>query len=315
MVIFHHDSTIDDVARFVQDYLVSDVVGIVSSRHLAAADREPRGTRNAICLQLADLASQAVDYPKTGRAVRRERFPRSDKSKPHFMSNGHSSSEELYTNQRALGQLYDAIAITQSPDFVTAGRRHGAASLIEGIEDARIPGGISAVMRAPLTIRIQGAVTKYRPQLSLSSPNLEDIVTMSPVFTFFAQWLFDCSQRYTISSRPGAHLSEEEVYIGTIIGSTSQTRTRQQKLLGMKDELTRLVTDIRSDLIGIEGDDGVTTRGRLPGAVDAWLKRSWTAWIVGNAYAGEGRFGARSFAWLALGCLLDGIEAVRSSSV
>lgn len=40
------------------------IQGLLSDKHLIIADQSSRGTRDEKCIKLAELCSQAVDYPK-----------------------------------------------------------------------------------------------------------------------------------------------------------------------------------------------------------------------------------------------------------
>ena len=62
------DFSILDGVDFFLDYISSDLVGIIATRHLQIADQEYLGTLHPDCLKLAQLHSKAVDYPKTGYA-------------------------------------------------------------------------------------------------------------------------------------------------------------------------------------------------------------------------------------------------------
>ncbi|KAJ7215012.1 RNA dependent RNA polymerase-domain-containing protein [Mycena pura] len=58
---------IADICDFVVDYIKSDVLGVVS--HFFAAVADHRGPDHEYCLDLAKLASDAVDFPKSGVPV------------------------------------------------------------------------------------------------------------------------------------------------------------------------------------------------------------------------------------------------------
>lgn len=59
-------SRIKDGAKFFLDYISSDLLGAIATRHLQIADASPIGSRDPDCLTLAALHSDAVDYAKTG---------------------------------------------------------------------------------------------------------------------------------------------------------------------------------------------------------------------------------------------------------
>jgi hypothetical protein len=44
-------------------------VGLISTRHLMIADQKPQGVFDPDCLMLAEMASVAVDFPKSGHKV------------------------------------------------------------------------------------------------------------------------------------------------------------------------------------------------------------------------------------------------------
>src|SRR5205807_6022022 len=87
------------------------VVGIVATNWLLIADKSPQGIFDNKCRTLAQLHSNAVDYPKSGRPVQLEHIPKVDPGKPDFMApeTANINSDEYYKSQRALGHLFRAI--------------------------------------------------------------------------------------------------------------------------------------------------------------------------------------------------------------
>ncbi|CAH0017760.1 unnamed protein product [Clonostachys rhizophaga] len=103
--------TVDHLRDFFVSYMKSDVLGLVATSHLALADHAPEGPRSPICLELASLHSQAVDFPKTGEPVIWN--PRlQPKGWPHFMEKKKGS----YQSKKALGVIYDKVS-RQSVEF------------------------------------------------------------------------------------------------------------------------------------------------------------------------------------------------------
>lgn len=112
---FHYDPPVpkmaageiktSDLIDFFHDYMQNDALGKIANAHLAAADFLDNGLESGICLDLVQLHSMAVDYPKTGVAAKMER--RLERTqKPHFMEQKHGRS---YRSHKVLGQLYDKI--------------------------------------------------------------------------------------------------------------------------------------------------------------------------------------------------------------
>ena len=64
-----------DMATFFVDFMKTDQLGIIASRHLILADKKPEGTFDQDCLKLAEMHSAAVDFSKTGIPVDVSKMP------------------------------------------------------------------------------------------------------------------------------------------------------------------------------------------------------------------------------------------------
>jgi RNA-dependent RNA polymerase len=85
----------------------SDLLGYISILHLRIADRNGPGCGD--CLKLAELASQAVDFPKTGASVEFRSVPRiSERCRPDFLWPEGSSPDpaKFYVSRKVLGTLF-----------------------------------------------------------------------------------------------------------------------------------------------------------------------------------------------------------------
>ena len=60
---------VSDIMEFFIEFMENDRVGQISSLHLQLADRLQGGTTSEQCIKLAEMASIAVDYGKSGIAV------------------------------------------------------------------------------------------------------------------------------------------------------------------------------------------------------------------------------------------------------
>jgi len=60
---------IHDMTNFFLDFMRTDRLGYISNLHLQAADQLPNGVKSDACLKLAEMASTAVDFSKTGVPV------------------------------------------------------------------------------------------------------------------------------------------------------------------------------------------------------------------------------------------------------
>ena len=64
--------------------MVSEILGPISNAHVVHADRSKYGAMDEKCIQLAELAATAVDFPKTGKIVTMPPFLRPQEY-PDFM--------------------------------------------------------------------------------------------------------------------------------------------------------------------------------------------------------------------------------------
>ena len=84
----------------------NDLLGIISHYHVAVSDMKPAGARDELSIQLAKLASIAVDSPKTGVTPNIPSEATSlikEKGYPDFMEKTESTS---YPSVKLLGELY-----------------------------------------------------------------------------------------------------------------------------------------------------------------------------------------------------------------
>lgn len=74
--------TKDDMADFFVDFMRTDHLGIIATRHMILADQMDIGTRHPDCKKLAQLHSTAVDFSKTGIPVKMEELPKANNYRP-----------------------------------------------------------------------------------------------------------------------------------------------------------------------------------------------------------------------------------------
>lgn len=74
--------TVDDMAGFFVNFMKTDHLGVIATRHMVLADQKERGTCDADCKKLAQLHSTAVDFSKTGIAVRMDELPKANNYRP-----------------------------------------------------------------------------------------------------------------------------------------------------------------------------------------------------------------------------------------
>lgn len=111
--------TMDDLQEFFVDYIQNDNLGQIANAHVVWADRSHNKANSDQCLQLAELHSQAVDFPKTGVPARMNRELKPNYY-PHFMV---KPDKVMYKSRQVLGQLFDQVDVVfareiraESPD-------------------------------------------------------------------------------------------------------------------------------------------------------------------------------------------------------
>ena len=76
------DVTRDDIADFFINFMKTDVLGMIATRHQIMADVMDEGTRVGDCIALAEMHSTAVDSSKTGIPVDVRALPRAPRTRP-----------------------------------------------------------------------------------------------------------------------------------------------------------------------------------------------------------------------------------------
>lgn len=64
-----------DMASFFVEFMETDHLGVIATRHMVLADQRVDGTLDSDCIKLAELHSSAVDFSKSGRSVQLNTLP------------------------------------------------------------------------------------------------------------------------------------------------------------------------------------------------------------------------------------------------
>ncbi|KAJ4291658.1 hypothetical protein N0V90_009553 [Kalmusia sp. IMI 367209] len=77
-----------DMTDFFINFMATDQLGLIATRHMILADQRKEGTNDPDCKTLAELHSTGVDYSKTGVPVDIETFKkiRTNRYRPHFLA-------------------------------------------------------------------------------------------------------------------------------------------------------------------------------------------------------------------------------------
>lgn len=186
---------------------------------------------------------------------------------------------DYYESERALGTLYRAVHLLDSPKTVPPPTKHSR-QLTDGISQALRPFIEKALGTA-------GFVNSERALMSIA-----------PVFRRYADELKYICITHSLSDSPESRLVEEEVVVGTITAVCSQHRYRNDRTYRMRLHSKVLVDNVRRKLYRPVRDPATP---EAVGEMRYGLSQAWLAWEYGmrNSHI----FGARSFAIVALGVI------------
>jgi len=277
------ESTVEDICDFVVEYINSDLLGLLATRHLIIADQSKYGTHDKMCLELAQLCSQAVDYPKNGIPVDIHDSPKFlIPYKPDWQQAEliNPRPADFYESTRALGELYRNITITEPPTPPPAGAATSKRPRPE-----------------PLSDSISKSLKPYIERMLHRFANSDgDVAGFTDLFERYRDELKYICMTHALSDAPEVRLTEEEVVVGTILAKCSQNRWRQDRTYRMRVHSDMLVRDIRSKLFK-------QTETPTTGELRHGLNQAWLAWDFGMR--NKAAFGASSFSLIALGVICD----------
>ncbi|KAG1777367.1 RdRP-domain-containing protein [Suillus placidus] len=304
---------ISDVVDFVFDYIEADLVGLIAIHHLRFSDLEDPGCGE--CMELAKLASHAVDFPKTGTPVNFTQLPRfksRNQPKPDFLAKEGAdlNSDQYYNSKKLLGQLYRRVPVKKwTPQ--------------EWNKDSSPSDGVSVEDALSLvSLRNLGLS-------GLADPTQELVEEMTYLLEAYCDQLMVIGQSHTILKNKDSHVSEAELVSGTIMANWSDHHRRRDAVTAMNLQTHELVRAVRAELLikdlatsetetyyDEEDDyDDWTFREEFDDteqrSMKETFKRSWAAWCVAEDTLQEEprMFGAQSFGLIALGRMLEIVKA------
>lgn len=246
-----------------------------------------------------------MDYPKSGQPVPLDRIPRLKfKVKPDWNAPETTTNidpSRFYRSERAIGVLYRAIDLP-AVETVRREQRHQRRRLNEGevwtlddiLQEFRQGMDLDDEMHQALLGRVASFIALGRHE--------EDIIAeIWELFRNYVSQLQSICADLTLSHQRNAMLTEEEAIVGTIVAKCSQPRHRKDNMSKMRDQTTATVDSIRYELSGEEGT--------LP---EMSMERAWVAYCI--AYIQDDAFGARSFAWIAMGEIFDAIKTIEEDA-
>ncbi|KAF4305332.1 RNA-dependent RNA polymerase eukaryotic-type [Botryosphaeria dothidea] len=258
--------TRQDITDFFIKFMETDQLGRISNIHLQLADRRPNGTLDPDCLKLAEMASTAVDFSKTGIPVDMSQCPRVDMIRPDFMASGprvivekkgavfqDDDEDDLldeddavgaldpdyktfryYESERVLGQLYRAI---DEKKIFQEMQRYAT-------ETKSALGGLNLMEQVWAYVLRETALIQWDDYQPLAR-NIREIYESN---------LLDIMSDYSTHSQ--YPLSELEVFGGNIIGKSTgaQNRRTRERTMEMNQRFERDVAFTVERIT--QGDDG-----------------------------------------------------------
>ncbi|OAX43638.1 hypothetical protein K503DRAFT_680643, partial [Rhizopogon vinicolor AM-OR11-026] len=309
-----HVSGIADVVEFVFDYIEADLVGLIATHHLRFSDLNDPSCNE--CIQLANFASHAVDFPKSGTPVNftdLPKFPRNT-PRPDFLAKEGAdlgNNDQYYSSKKLLGTLFRRVPVAK---WVPQ----------EWNEDYSPSDGAS----------VEGALTRVGLRslglTGLTGPTTELIGEMTYLLDAYGEQLMVIGQTHTLLKKKNSHVSEAELVSGTIMANWSDHHRRRDAVSAMNLQTRELVRAVRAELQvkDLETTSEIGTYDYEEDDYDDWtfreefddtelrgmaetFKRSWAAWCVAEDALEKdpGIFGAQSFGLIALGRMVEVLKA------
>jgi len=246
-------------------------------------------------MTLAQLHSDAVDYPKSSTPVPLEKIPKlkykvkPDWNRPETM--GDSKSADYYESQRAIGRLFRAIELP-ALDIV----RRVSRAQRRKLEEEEVDHLVAQFGRMDIRDGDQVDTAVYDRisdfiDVGVGADHRERAFAL---FDRYTTELRTICAAHTISYRRDAMLTEEEAVVGTIVAKTSQPRHRRDMISKLRDQTNLQVKGVRNELISEE--DGFETK----------LGKAWALWRVTQDEREV--TGARTLGLIALGVIFDTIK-------
>ncbi|VUC36452.1 unnamed protein product [Clonostachys rosea] len=307
--------TSKDIIDFFINFMKTDILGLIATRHVTMADYNAEGTLSSECLDLAGLHSTAVDSSKTGIPVDNRSLPKAPKYRPDFLSpatplkiydigqvelNEEDDDEgdddgmgmvkhRYYESKKILGRLYRSVDEKKIWDEDVR-RLDGAEGddIWEGL--LKIPQQL--VRKNELDVDYKRRIDKAWEIRGMYESSVSDLM-------------------YQFSENPRRPISEVEVFCGFILDRHGKQTRRQRDLSSkLREEIDRTMSWIVKQIQEPEVDEGEDGFSRQKGV----LELCWACLVVGCTDDNEkinGEYvigGLKSFKILAAGCMFKQLE-------
>jgi RNA-dependent RNA polymerase len=184
--------------------------------HLRIADL--KGLDCDECVQLAEKASHAVDFPKTGTPVDFRSLPRpSGQEKPDFLASeaaDTSDDKRFYPSDKVLGILFRSVPTEKPTDPLDPG--------INPSDTDTIDSALS---------KIDFGLLGLPPLVDPPDEVWQEMEGL--LYSYYTDKLTSIAQTHAFSKHRGATLLEEELVSGTIMAKWADHRKRREAVAAM----------------------------------------------------------------------------------
>ncbi|KAM0414583.1 hypothetical protein ACHAPT_013578 [Fusarium lateritium] len=240
--------TSKDIADFFINFMKTDILGMIATRHVMLADSHDAGTIHPECIALAGLHSTAVDFSKTGIPVDVKKLPKPPRFRPDFLAM--APPLKLYD----LGQIdhigdpeendnEDGTMARAKPKYYKSTKILG--HLYRSVDEQKIwhediQRNINmdgpSVWDQLLTI-VETEIVKYNLDIDWTRKSEE----AWKIRNLYESAVLDNMWQFSENAR--SCLSEVEVFCGFILNKRGgQTRRQRDSSIKLKEEIDRVMT-------------------------------------------------------------------------
>ncbi|KAI9369211.1 RNA dependent RNA polymerase-domain-containing protein [Aspergillus egyptiacus] len=313
--------TREDMAEFFVEFMLSDRLGVIATKHMILADQMELGTSHSDCRKLAQLHSTAVDFSKTGIPVKLEEMPSMSRYRPDFLAPG----PQAYLHDKQEIKLEPYYIRPNPNDDEDSGPVHRyyrsekiLGKLYRAIDEHKIWNEEIRSVTAPNPTafwkKLIDSLTARCISLGAPVTWQHHIETARQIRSAYEDAIYTAMVNF--SEHPIHPISELEVFTGHILNKAGvQTHRQRERSIKLKDEFERIASWILSQM-------------RPPGPISGYLTEfdSLTRCLACAHVGGEndksaehtrrGRWsGLESFRVVATCALLMEIESLEKSGL
>ncbi|KAL2155650.1 hypothetical protein VTH82DRAFT_392 [Thermothelomyces myriococcoides] len=246
--------TMADMAAFFVDFMKTDQLGVIATRHMILADQMQEGTLNQNCITLAELHSAAVDFSKTGQAVDLSRAPRVQKWRPDYLAPGPSikvhDKLEIVLDDQVVPENIDSDDDDDQPQHKYYKSDKIIGKLYRAVDERKIwCEDIKQIIES-------GGQSFWDEMLAALEKRASEVGPVEwwhrldhakAILETYEDVLFGLMVNF--SENPHQPLTEHEVFVGFIMNKRGlQTPRQRDRSIKLKDEFERIATLITHEM-------------------------------------------------------------------